>query len=104
MKNLITLILFLFCSFAYAQKFTLLEINAKWNKNNKVELPKINGVQNVYANLEDQSESLKSKISSVPVIILYKDDVVIYQWAADLTFKLELTEAEIKKVIFNNSK
>jgi len=104
MKNLITLMLFLLCSFAYAQKFTLLEINAKWNQNNKVYLPNIKGVENIYANLEDQSETLKSKISSVPVIILYKDDVVIYQWAADLTFRLELTEAEIKKVIFNNSK
>jgi len=104
MKNLITLILFLFCSFAYAQKFTLLEINAKWNQNNKVYLPNIKDVENIYVNLEDQAESLKSKISSIPVVILYKDDIAVYQWTADLSFKLEVTEAEIKQVIFNNSK
>lgn len=104
MKSLITIILFLFSFFSYGQKYTLLEINAKWNSVNNVELPKIPGVSNQFAFLEDQNSDLKSKIKAVPIVVLYKDNKPVHQWTANLSFKLVLTEQEIRKVLLEVSK
>ena len=41
MKNLITIILTLFAFIATAQDYTLMHINAKWNKSNNFELRRI---------------------------------------------------------------
>ena len=102
MKSLINLILLLCVFISYSQTFTLVEINAKWNQLNKVDLPKIENVKTIYTYLEDQNEELQSRIKAVPVIILYKDNKPVKQWTANLSFKLNLTKEEIEYAIKEN--
>lgn len=102
MKSLTNLILLLSVFISYSQTFTLVEINAKWNQLNKVDLPKIEGVKTIYTYLEDQSAELQSRIKAVPVIILYKDNKPVKQWTANLSFKLNITKEEIEHAIREN--
>jgi hypothetical protein len=102
MKSLINLILLLFAFVSYSQTFTLVEINAKWNQSNKVDLPKIENVKTIYTYLEDQKKEIQERIKAVPVIILYKDNKPVKQWTANLSFKLNLTKEEIEYAIREN--
>ena len=102
MKSLINLILLLSVFISYSQTFTLVEINAKWNQLNKVDLPKVDGVKNIYTYLEDQKIEVKERIKAVPVIILYKDNKPVKQWTANLSFKLNLTKEEVEHAIREN--
>ena len=101
MKLLIAL---LFTCFVYAQDFTIVQINAEWNERNKVDLPfKIEDAKVIYAYLSEQPESLQKQIKVVPIVVLYKDNKPLRQWAADITFKLKFSKeeliAQIKKEI-----
>jgi len=100
MKNLITIILLMFAFTASAQDLTLLHINAKWNDKNDYDLRGIKHVKITMARLEDQSESLKASIKSVPtVVLLDKQGKPKGQWAAGLNFKLELDKEVIQNRI-----
>lgn len=104
MKKLLCLGLLLFSINTFAQKFTIVQINAKWNSAHTVEIPKIAGVATQFAYLEDQPESIKSRIKAVPIIVLYKDNKPVHQWTANLSFKLNITEEEIRRVLLEQSK
>lgn len=104
MRGLICSLLMFASVNAFAQKFTIVQINAKWNASHTVKLPSISGVAVQFAQLEDQPESIKSKIKSVPVVVLYKDGRFVHQWNADLSFKLNITEEDIRRVLLENSK
>ena len=84
----------------YSQEFKLLEINAKWNAKNNLPQKKLGGIRIDFGWLEDQSKEFQKEIKSVPVLVLIKDKKPIYQWAAGINFKLEITEKEFLK-IFN---
>jgi hypothetical protein len=55
MKNIFLILAILLSTYTYSQKYTLLQINSEWNSANNVKLPKIKGVENVFAYLEEQS-------------------------------------------------
>ncbi len=97
-KVLILLMLFVSIS-CYSQKYSLLEINAKWNDKNSLKQDKIGGIRIDFGWLEDQPKKMQSKIRSVPILVLLKDDKPIYQWIAGIDFKLEVTEEEFENVI-----
>ena len=97
-KYLILIVLFASIS-AYSQKYTLLEINAKWNERNNLTQTKIGGVRVNFAWLEDQSKSIKESIRSVPILVLLQDGKPVFQWVAGIDFKLEVTEEDFEKVI-----
>ncbi len=97
-KVLILLMLFVSIS-CYSQKYSLLEINAKWNSKNNLNQNKIGGIRINFGWLEDQPKTMQSKIRSVPILVLLKDDKPIYQWIAGIDFKLEVTEEEFENVI-----
>ncbi len=101
MKNLITTLLLLFALNISAQDLKLIHINAKWNQDNNY--PHLRGLKNVsiqMAFLEDQSASLKSKIKSVPVILLLDENGKPKgQWQADLTFQIKVTKEEMQSWI-----
>ena len=92
------LFFFLMPFLVQAQDFTLLQINAKWNEGNNVDLSPYN-VTTKYAYLEDQNPDLKGKINAVPVVILYKGNIPVHQWNADLSFKLYLNREEVNSII-----
>lgn len=104
MKKLITLILFLITASCFSQKYTLLQINAKWNNHNSVEIPKLHDIDIKFAYLEDQPNEIKSRIKAVPIVILYKDSRPVHQWTANLSFKLNITEIEIRRALLDASK
>jgi len=97
-----TLVFCLLSFFMYSQKYTVVQINAKWNESNKVELPKeINGAKVLYAYLEEQNDNLKSAIKAVPTILVYKDKEAIAQFTAGIDLKLHIKEEDILEVINN---
>jgi len=102
MKNILTLAMLLLSSVLYSQKYVLVEINSEWNLRNSAKIAKVKNVKIKKAYLEDQPRSLRNKIKSVPIAILYKDNNKIAQWSADISFKLVVTEEQIKKAIKEN--
>ena len=96
-KTLIILITMLSIS-CYSQKYSLLEINAKWNQKNNLRQDKIAGIRINFGWLEDQPKKMQSKIRSVPILVLFRDGKPIYQWVAGIDFKLEVTEEEFDRV------
>ena len=104
MKNTLTLIAFLITSLFYSQEYVLIEINSEWNLKNSAKIAKVKNVQLKKAYLEDQPKSLRDKIKSVPIVILYKDNSKIAQWTADISFKLVVTEEQILKAINKTNK
>lgn len=96
-KTLIILTTMLSIS-CYSQKYSLLEINAKWNQKNNLQQDKIAGIRINFGWLEDQPKKMQSKIRSVPILVLFRDGKPVYQWVAGIDFKLEVTEEEFDKV------
>lgn len=93
MKLLIAL-LFSICM--YSQQYTVVQINADWNERNKIDLPfKIEGAKVIYAYLSEQPESLQKQVKVVPVVVLYKDNKPLRQWAADISFKMPFSKDEL---------
>ena len=106
MKKIITLILLLTCLTSYSQNFTLLEINARWNKHNNLPVKKLANIKIQFAWLEDQPESIQRSVISVPTLVLMNKGKSIAQWRAGINLKLYVTDEEIKKAIevFNKRK
>ena len=102
MKNILTLAMLLLSSVLYSQKYVLVEINSEWNLKNSAKIDKVKNVEHRVTYLEDQTPSFKKKIKSVPLAILYKDNNAIARWDADISFKLIVTEDQIKKAIKDN--
>jgi hypothetical protein len=102
MKNILTLAMLLLTSVLYSQKYVLVEINSEWNLKNSAKIDKVKNVEHRITYLEDQTPSFKKKIKSVPLAILYKDNDAIARWDADISFKLIVTEEQIKKAIKDN--
>ena len=102
MKNILILAMLLLTSVLYSQKYVLVEINSEWNLKNSAKIDKVKNVEHRITYLEDQTPSFKKKIKSVPLAILYKDNNAIARWDADISFKLVVTEEQIKKAIKDN--
>ena len=102
MKNILTLALLLLTTMLYSQKYVLVEINSEWNLKNSAKIDKVKNVEYRKTYLEDQTPAFKKKIKSVPLAILYKDNNAIARWEADISFKLVITESQIKKAIKEN--
>jgi hypothetical protein len=90
---------FLFPFVVKAQELTLVQINAKWNVKNNIELNIFDEVEYQFAYLEEQKDDIRNKITAVPVVILYKGNKPIHQWNADLSFKLEIDCEDIQRII-----
>ncbi len=99
MKKIVTLILLLTCLNSYCQKFTLLEINARWNEHNNLSVNKLADIKIQFAWLEDQPNSIQKNVISVPTLILMKEGKSVAQWRAGIDLKLRITEEEIRDAI-----
>ena len=78
---------------------TVLQINARWNKNKTINLDGLIGCKVQFAWLENQNKSLKDKIKTVPIVVVYKGTKPVKQWAADLSFSLDIDLNEIQTYI-----
>ncbi len=100
MKWKIATIALLFSSLGLAQDVTVVQINAKWNKSNTVdELRNLKNCEYVFGWLENQPYEIRCSIASVPVVVVYKDNVARQQYAADITLRLNATFEEIQTLV-----
>ena len=100
MKWLILKIALLLSSLGLAQDVTVVQINAKWNRSNTMDsLRNLSGCEYVFGWLENQPHQIQSTIASVPVVVVYKDNVARQQYAADITLKLNATFEEIQTLV-----
>ena len=90
----------LLSSLVFAQDVTVVQINAKWNKSNTMDsLRNLSGCEYVFGWLENQTHEIQSSIASVPVVVVYKDNVARQQYAAGITLKLNATFEEIQTLV-----
>jgi len=99
MKNTLIILATMLSISCYSQKYTLLEINAKWNEKNNLTKTKICGIRINFGWLEDQPKKMQAKIRSVPILVLFNNGKPVYQWVAGIDFKLEITDEQFEEVI-----
>jgi len=109
MKYILTLILLLstYIGFSQTKDIQLLQINSSWNLKNDIprgNLPQkymVHRIRIDHATIEDQGPNFKESFAGkpLPILILYVDGKIRYQWTADLSFKLEVSKSEILDVI-----
>jgi len=78
---------------------TVLQVNTQWNRHHNIDLNGLIGCEVQFAWLEEQSDNFKSQVQTVPIIVVYHKNKPVRQWAADLSFKLNVDLEEIQQVI-----
>ena len=95
--------LMLACGGAFGQ-VQVTQFNAEWNKTNEVPwLNKLTDCQTIsFVDINTQKElQKKHKIAVIPTIIIFKDDVEVARFQADLSFKMLATREEVQEEIDN---
>jgi len=75
---------------------TVLQINAKWNKKNAVNITKLQNCNIEWAYLEDQNANIKKKFAKIPFIIIKKENQPIVTWEGNIMFEPTVTLEEIQ--------
>tara|TARA_Y100001938_G_C7773125_1_gene274217 strand:+ start:49 stop:384 length:336 start_codon:yes stop_codon:yes gene_type:complete len=100
MKQIFVLIALFVYAVGSTQDYTVLHINSSWNwKNDYKDLNKIKGAKILKALLEEQNQSIKNQIKSVPVIFIYRDRSVIGRWDAGISLSIKTPVEEMQAVI-----
>ena len=86
-------------SLGLSAQVTVVQINAKWNKSNTLEELRSLKTEYVFGWLENQTPAMQSSIISVPVVVVYKDNIPQQQYAADISLKLNTTFEEIQSLV-----
>jgi len=108
MRYFITTILAAMTITTAAQTFTMIDndivvvqINASWNDNNtRTDLEKLKGCEYRFGWIDDQPEALQKSIASLPVVVIYRNGRPAYQYAADLSFRLDTPFEEIQEQVY----
>ena len=105
MKQIFVLIALFVYAIGNSQEFTVLHINSSWNyKNDYKHLDKIKGAKVVTALLEEQKQSIKEQIKSVPVMFIYKDRSLIGRYDGGISLSIDVSLEEIQNLIYNKSR
>ena len=100
MKKIFVLIALFVFAIGNTQDYTVLHINSSWNfKNDYKHLDKIKGAKIVRALLEEQKQTIRDQIKSVPVIFLYRDRNLIGRWDAGISLSIKVPVEEIQQII-----
>ena len=80
------------------------QFNASWNSANEVvwvgKLTDCNTIS--YVDISEQADlAKKHKIAVIPTVIIFKDDVEVARFQADLSFKMVATKEEVQEEISN---
>ena len=102
MKKLLTL--FMLFSVNASAQIQVAQFNAEWNSANAV-----SWIQNLedcktisYVDISKQANlATKHKIAVIPTIIIFKDDIEVARFQADLSFKMVATKKEVQEEIDN---
>jgi len=97
------LILMFFCNSVFAQ-IQVSQFNAEWNSANAVSwIQDLEDCKTIsYIDISKQADlATKHKIAVIPTIIIFKDDVEVARFQADLSFKMVATKEEVQEEISN---
>ena len=97
----LVILLMLFAGNAFRQ-IQVAQFNAEWNKTNEVTwINKLEDCETIsYVDINTQKEMQKThKIAVIPTIIIFKDDVEVARFQADLSFKMVATKEEVQEEI-----
>ena len=97
------LLLAFFCNSAFAQ-IQVSQFNAEWNSANAVSwIQDLEDCKTIsYVDISKQADlATKHKIAVIPTIIIFKDDVEVARFQADLSFKMVATKEEVQEEISN---
>ena len=100
---MLILIFMLACQGAFGQ-IQVAQFNAEWNKTNEVLwIGKLTDCETImYIDISTQTKlQKKHKIAVIPTIIIFKDDVEVARFQADLSFKMLATREEVQDEIDN---
>ena len=83
------------------EKITVVQINAEWNDNHtRRDLQGLRGCNYKFGWLEDQPESIKTSVPAVPVVVIYNGDQAVWQYCADISFRLETPFIDIQIKVY----
>ena len=100
---ILVLILVVICGKAFGQ-IQVAQFNAEWNSTNEVPwVQKLTDCKTIsYVDISKQADmAAKHKIAVIPTIIIFKDDVEVARFQADLSFKMVATRKEVQEEIDN---
>ena len=100
---ILVLILVVICGKAFGQ-IQVAQFNAEWNSTNEVPwVLKLTDCKTIsYVDISKQADmAAKHKIAVIPTIIIFKDDVEVARFQADLRFKMVATREEVQEEIDN---
>ena len=80
---------------------TVLQINAKWNKKNAVNIDKLRNCNIEWAYLEDQNGDIKKKFAKIPFIIIKKENQPLLTWEGNIMFEPTVTLQELQDHVNN---
>ena len=92
-----------FCNSALAQ-IQVSQFNAEWNSANAVSwIQDLEDCKTIsYIDISKQADlATKHKIAVIPTIIIFKDNVEVARFQADLSFKMVATKEEVQEEIDN---
>ena len=99
----LVLIFVLICGSAFGQ-IEIKQFNAGWNSANEVSwIQDLEDCKTIsYVDISKQTDlASKHKIAVIPTIIIFKDDVEVARFQADLSFKMVATREEVQEEISN---
>jgi hypothetical protein len=100
MKWIVSILALSLSSLALAQDVTVVQINAKWNRSNTLEdLRNLDNCEYVFGWFENQPHSIQSSISSLPVVVVYRDNIPQQQYVGDISLRLSTTFEEIQTLV-----
>jgi len=100
---LLVLILVCLCGKASGQ-ISVAQFNASWNSTNEVPwVMQLEDCQTIsYVDIAvNPKMQVKHKIAAIPTIIIFKDDIEVARFQADLSFKMMATREEVQEEIDN---
>jgi hypothetical protein len=106
-KVLLTYLLVLVLLLVYGGAFAQIQVsqfNAEWNNANAVSwIQDLEDCKTIsYVDISKQADlAAKHKIAVIPTIIIFKDDVEVARFQADLSFKMVATRKEVQEEISN---
>jgi len=100
---LLALICMLFAGNAFGQ-IQVSQFNAEWNNANAVDwIQDLEDCRTIaYIDISDSPKlATKHKIAVIPTIIIFKDNVEVARFQADLSFKMVATKEDVQEEINN---
>jgi len=100
---MLLIVMMLVCSGAFGQ-IQIAHFNAGWNEDNGVSwVHDLSDVKTIsIVDIAKQPEMAKKhKIAVIPTIIIFKDDIEVARFQADLSFKMVATREEVQEEVDN---